>query len=97
MTKNTATQKNEFSLRTTLTEHTAAVWSCAASSTSKYFITGSSDNTIKVWNAFHCCLHANIDVGQYVYSCTLSLDGRTLIAAAADNTMKVRPRPNKAR
>jgi len=83
------TVNQRFEVRTTLYDHRSSVWACCVSTTGKYFITGSSDCTIKVWSAFHCVLHANFNVGHYVYHLSLSLDGRTLAAVCNDNTLKL--------
>ena len=42
------TPQQNIALRTTLHNHQSAVWSTAVSATGKYFVTGSSDETIKV-------------------------------------------------
>ena len=74
----------------TLTGHTAYVFSVAISADGQTLVSGSSDDTIKVWN---------LSTGQEVrtlrghtaavYSVALSADGQTLASGSGDKTIKV--------
>mmetsp|Transcript_31114 Transcript_31114/g.43116 ORF Transcript_31114/g.43116 Transcript_31114/m.43116 type:complete len:948 (+) Transcript_31114:104-2947(+) len=83
------TTKMTMVIKRTLYDHTSAVWTCAVTSTGKYFITGSSDCTIKIWSSLLFCMHANINLGEYIYHVSLSLDGRRIAAVCSDYTAKV--------
>jgi WD40 repeat protein len=41
----------EFEHMRTIKDHSSSVWTCAVNPSSKYFLTGSSDGTIKVNNS----------------------------------------------
>ncbi|OKH42756.1 WD40 repeat domain-containing protein, partial [Scytonema sp. HK-05] len=74
----------------TLTGHSDSVYAVALTPDGKYVISGSSDNTLKVWN---------LETGQekstltghshWVYAVALTSDGKYVISGSFDKTLKV--------
>ena len=80
----------ELALLRTLTGHTNGVMSVALSANGQTLVSGSWDNTIKVWNPL-----TGKEVGtltghtSHVHCVALSADGQTLVSGSEDKTIKV--------
>jgi WD40 repeat protein len=66
------------------------VWSCGWSPDGTRLVSGSSDNTVKVWDAAsgHCLLTLHGQQGA-VLSCGWSPDGTRLVSGSEDRTVNV--------
>ncbi len=74
----------------TLTGHSDSVRAVAFSSDSKYVVSGSKDNTIKVWEfATANVLHTLTDHSNSVNTVTVSSDGRYIVTGSDDYTIKI--------
>ncbi len=81
---------DKFSLTRTLTEHTNSVWAVAISRDGQTLVSGSEDDTIKVWNLKTGQLSQTLTGhSNTVRSVALSPDGQTLVSGSADQTIKV--------
>jgi WD40 repeat protein len=77
-------------LEKTLTGHSDSVLSAAYSSDSRYLVSGSGDNTIKIWEvAKGKELRTLTGHSSGVYSVVYSPDGRYLASGSGDNTIKI--------
>ena len=80
----------KFKCLKTLEGHIEAVWSVAYSPDSTKIISGSGDETIKIWdaNTGECLktLEGHLD---YVYSVTFGPDGTKIISCSYDETIKI--------
>jgi WD40 repeat protein len=66
------------------------VWSCAWSPDGQRLLSGSDDNTLKVWDAVSGdCLITLQGHQNSVRSCAWSPDGLRLLSGSDDNTLKV--------
>jgi WD40 repeat protein len=81
---------NQYLIAADLEEHEDLVHSVVLSSDQTKVVTGSWDNTIKVWNAQTGELDKTL-VGHenLVNSIAISADGKTLVSASDDTTLKV--------
>ncbi|KAB8335892.1 protein kinase, partial [Scytonema tolypothrichoides VB-61278] len=78
------------SIKSTLTEHSSSVNSVAISSDGKTLVSGSLDNTIKIWNLQTGELKSNLTGHtKSVDSVAISPDGKTLVSGSLDNTIKI--------
>ncbi|QIR41002.1 hypothetical protein HCG51_32855 [Tolypothrix sp. PCC 7910] len=78
------------SLVLTLNGHSDTVNAVAFTPDGKYVISGSSDNTLKVWNWQTGELLRNLEGhSDSVYAIALSADGKYVISASDDKTLKV--------
>lgn len=83
-------QTNTLALTSTLTGHADAVWSVLLTSDRQRLISGSADQTIKVWDLnTGQVLSTLAGHTQAIRAMDLSADGRTLVSGAGDNTIKV--------
>lgn len=74
----------------TLTGHTGAVNTVAISHDGQTLVSGSDDQTIKIWNLFQLQeLRTLRGHKNWVYSVAISPDGKTLVSGSKDNTIKV--------
>lgn len=79
-----------LSVRRTLTGHTNSVWAVAISRDGQTLVSGSEDNTIKVWNLKTGQLNQTLTGhSDTVRSVALSPDGQTLASGSGDKTIKV--------
>ncbi|MCV3217343.1 AAA-like domain-containing protein, partial [Plectonema radiosum NIES-515] len=74
----------------TLTGHSSSVWSVAFSSDGKTVASGSSDNTIKIWDISTGKLIRTLTGhSSSVSSVAFSSDGKTVASGSSDNTIKI--------
>ncbi len=73
----------------TFTGHDEWVNSVTFSSDGKFFVTGSSDKTIKVWNVDGKCLMVFQGHTNSVLSVALSNDNSLIASGSSDNTIKI--------
>lgn len=79
-----------LSVTRTLTGHTNSVWAVAISGDGQTLVSGSEDNTIKVWNLKTGQLNQTLTGhSDTVRSVALSPDGQTLVSGSGDKTIKV--------
>ncbi len=79
-----------ISLQRNLTGHSNSVTSVAISPDGRTLVSGSSDNTIKVWDLVTFREKATLTGhSDWVLSVAISPDGRTLVSGSYDNTIKV--------
>ncbi len=77
-------------LKTTLTGHGSEVLSVAISPDGETLVSGSSDNTIKVWNLATGSLKTPLtDHSNSVYSVAISPDGQTLVSGDDGGNIKI--------
>src|SRR6516225_648039 len=73
--------------------HTEAIYSVAFSADGKYFVTGSFDKTIKIWDTATWKEIKTLGGPQghqnLVLSVAISPDGKTLASGSSDNTAKI--------
>ena len=80
----------KFKCLKTLEGHIEAVWSVAYSPDGTKFISGSHDQTIKIWDANTGeCLKTLEGHSSYVGSVAFSPDGTKIISGSLDNTVKI--------
>lgn len=85
-----ATAYTNASVARTLTEHTGSVWDVAISRDGQTLVSGSEDDTIKVWNLKTGQLSQTLSGhSDTVRSVALSPDGQTLASGSADRTIRV--------
>jgi WD40 repeat protein len=85
-----ASLATRLTLARTLSGHTDMVWSVALSQDGQTLVSGSQDNTIKVWNPTTGELSRTINAqAGSVRAVSLSADGKTLAAGNGDNSIKV--------
>jgi TIR domain/WD domain, G-beta repeat len=85
-----AEKLKEFVLFHTLTGHRGDVWSVALSTDRQTLVSGSYDQTIKVWNlSTGQELRTLTGHSAAVTSVALSADGQTLVSGSKDKTIKV--------
>lgn len=79
-----------LSLARTLIGHSDSVWSVALSVDGRTLVSGSQDNTIKIWNPNTGQLNRTIEAhSDSLRSVGISLDGQMLFSASGDGTVKV--------
>jgi WD40 repeat protein/predicted Ser/Thr protein kinase len=89
-TQSVSPQAANFTLARTLSGHTDLVWSVALSQDEKALVSGSQDDTIKVWNPTTGQLNRTIEAqADGVRSVSVSADGKTLAGGNGDKTIKV--------
>ena len=72
------------------TGHGSSVLSCAFSPKGDRVLSGSSDNTLKLWDAASGeCLRTFSGHGNSVLSCAFSLEGDRVLSGSSDNTLKL--------
>jgi len=80
----------DISLAKTLSGHSDSVWSVALSPDGQTLVSGSQDQTIKVWHLdTGKLLRTLAGHSQAVWSIALSPDGKTLASGSSDNTIKL--------
>ncbi|MEM9271708.1 MAG: hypothetical protein AAGA80_01920 [Cyanobacteria bacterium P01_F01_bin.143] len=80
-----------------LTGHQDAVWSVAISSDGKSIVSGSKDNTVKLWDiANQSEVHPFTGHQDAVWSVAISSDGKYLVSGSWDNTVKLWDIDNKS-
>jgi len=80
----------DFTLAQTLSGHIDVVWSVAISPDGRTLASGSSDNTIKIWNlATGELIRTLSGHSNSVRSVAISPDGRTLSSGSRDKTIKI--------
>jgi WD40 repeat protein/predicted Ser/Thr protein kinase len=85
-----ASPATRLTLARTLSGHTDRVWSVALSQDGQTLVSGSQDDTIKVWNPTTGELSRTINAqAGSVRAVSLSADGKTLAAGNGDNSIKV--------
>jgi len=79
-----------ISLAKTLSGHSDSVWSVALSPDGQTLVSGSQDQTIKLWHLdTGKLLRTLAGHSQAVWSIALSPDGKTLASGSSDNTIKL--------
>ncbi len=74
----------------TLAGHSGAVYSVGISPDGQTLVSGSVDNTIKIWNLANGNLIRTLaGHSSSVWSVAISPDGQTLVSGSADNTIKI--------
>ncbi len=82
--------KPKIFLERNFTGHSYYVYSVAISPDGRTIVSGSGDNTIKIWDLATGRLKATLTGHSYsVYSVAISPDGSTLVSGSYDNTIKV--------
>lgn len=66
--------------------HNGTVWCCSVDHTSKYLVTGSADNSLKLWDVETGKKLVSIEDFTAVRSCNFSYDGQQILYTT-DNTM----------
>ncbi|MDA3870769.1 MAG: caspase family protein [Candidatus Marinimicrobia bacterium] len=85
-----ATDMNDFKLVKTLNDHSSPVRSVSFSSDCIYLASGSSDNTVKIYDTDNWQLIKTLsDHSKGVNSVSFSSDGRYLASGSWDNTVKI--------
>ncbi|MCT7962505.1 serine/threonine protein kinase [Laspinema sp. D1] len=80
----------DFTLDRTLVGHQDGVWSVALSPRGHILVTGSWDNTIKVWNlATGQLLRTLMGHQEAVWSVAVTADGKTLASGSSDQQIKI--------
>ena len=94
--KNVAISKTEdqnrlhITLLKTLKGHKSYVDSVAISQDGKYIVSGSGDNTIKIWDRSSGKLLKTLKGHKsYVHSVAISQDGKYIVSGSGDNTIKI--------
>lgn len=83
-------QTRTLAMTKTLAGHSDAVWSVLLTSDRQRLISGSADQTIKVWDlSTGQVLGTLAGHTEAIRSMDLSADGRTLVSGAGDNTIKI--------
>ncbi|HKV39548.1 MAG TPA: hypothetical protein VJX67_10070 [Blastocatellia bacterium] len=67
----------------TLTGHSGRVYGCAISGDEKRVVSGSPDQTVKVWDLETGKCVATLVVDSPLYDCAMSADGAQIVAAGA--------------
>jgi serine/threonine protein kinase len=85
-----APQASNFKLARTLSGHTDMVWSVALSQDGQTLVSGSQDDTVKVWNPATGHLDRTLNAqANGVRSVSVSADGKVLASGNGGNTIKV--------
>ena len=73
-----------------LNGHSSSVHACAISPDGKFIVSGSSDNTIKIWDAAKAeCILTLQGHTRLVHACAISPDGKFIVSGSFDNTIKI--------
>jgi WD40 repeat protein/tRNA A-37 threonylcarbamoyl transferase component Bud32 len=81
---------DRIALANTLTVHSDAVFSLAISPNGREFLSGSGDNTIKLWNLQTGeLLYEFVGHSKEVVTTKISSDGQTLVSGSRDGTVKL--------
>jgi WD40 repeat protein len=77
--------------RATLERHAGDVTACAFSPDGRKVVTGSWDDTLKLWDAETGRCEATLEgCGGGVWACAFSPDGQSFVSACGDHTLKLR-------
>ena len=72
------------------TGHSGAVFSCALSHDNKYILSGSDDNTLKLWDAESgSCISTLTGHSDWIRTCALSHDNKYILSGSSDKTLKL--------
>jgi uncharacterized delta-60 repeat protein len=81
---------SSFFLKSTLTGHTEGVWSVAISPDDKTLVSGSWDNTIRIWNLQTPELKSTLQGHtNSVYSVAITPDDKTLVSGSDNKTIRI--------
>ncbi|MCE2413819.1 WD40 repeat domain-containing protein [Candidatus Poribacteria bacterium] len=85
----TRLQDTDFSVDKWLTQHVGRVLCTLYHPEGNYFVTGSEDKTIKVWNPNSLSVLVNLDANDgAVYSLAYSAEEGVIVSGSADNTVR---------
>ena len=89
----TRLEDTDFSIDTRvskwLTQHVGRVLSTLYHPEGTYFVTGSEDKTVKVWDPITCTVLVNLDANDdAVYSLAYSAEEDVIVSGSADNTVR---------
>lgn len=89
----TRLEDTDFSIDTQvskwLTQHVGRVLSTLYHPEGTYFVTGSEDKTVKVWDPITCTVLVNLDANDdAVYSLAYSAEEDVIVSGSADNTVR---------
>jgi ribosome assembly protein 4 len=73
----------------TLSGHVAPVYQCAFSGDSRWLVTGSKDNTLKVWNMRNWKMHDLPGHQDEVYAVDWSPDGQRVGSGGRDKAVRL--------
>ena len=83
-------QRESEALIRTFAGHDSPVLACAFSPDGRRLVSGSSDETLKLWDAETGSCEATLEGhDNNVWACGFSPDGRRIVSASYDNTLKV--------
>ena len=74
---------------TSLSGHTDVVRSVCISNDDTTIVSGSDDNTIRIWGIDGTLIRTLSGHTNGVYSVCISSDGRTIVSGSMDNTIKI--------
>ena len=69
--------------------HSDNVFSVAFSPDGCCIVSGSNDNTVRIWDVATCELEAELGHSDSVYSVNYSLDGSRIVSGSFDNTVRI--------